>query len=113
MVDATVNTRMEDSLIYSLDTATVGGNSTIGASGGKLGFFQNNLQAMIQSAERNGRLKDLSFSATPILNKDINMTAEVDDTILNNLDLTATHNNTAFDFNLTQVEKGETLQQHL
>jgi len=54
-----LQTKMDDTLNYSLDTATVGGNSTIGASGGKLGFFQNNLHAMIQSAERKGLLQDL------------------------------------------------------
>jgi len=53
ITDVGNETKQEDSLLYSLDTNTQGGNSSFGASG-KLGFFQNNLQNMIRSAERNG-----------------------------------------------------------
>ena len=52
-------TRIDDSFLYSDDrTNTIGGNSSInfGLSGGN-GYFQNNLQGMLEAAQAEGRIK--------------------------------------------------------
>ena len=50
----------------------MGGNSTLGASGGKQGFFQNNLSALMSSAKRGNQ----SFGASEI---NFNLTADQED----------------------------------
>jgi len=52
-------TRIDDSFLYSDDrTNTMGGNSSVnfGLSGSK-GYFQNNLQGMLEAAQAEGRIK--------------------------------------------------------
>lgn len=62
-VENAAQTNFDESLNYSQDTITIGGNSTIGAmSGGRstFGRFQNNLASyMQQSADRTN---DLNYS---------------------------------------------------